>query len=75
MEKPIDQIPYVSYYKEQDDSHPQFVFHCKLFLKLPYISKLVSLNYAFKVSLKAIIIETSSQFHNFIHLNILLILI
>ena len=44
-----------------------------MFLKLPYIRKLVNLNYTFKINLKAIIIGTSSQFRNGIYLKILLI--
>ena len=58
--------------KEQDESHPHFIFHHKLFLKLHYISKLVNLNYFFKISLKAMIIGTTFQFHNGISLKIVL---
>ena len=59
----------------QDESHPHFIFHYKLFLKLPCISRLVNLNYFLKISLKAIIFGTTSQFHNTIHLKIFLIFI
>ena len=75
MEKVIHQISYVPDCKEQNESHPHFTFHCKLLLKPPYISKLINLNYAFKISLSVIIIGTKSQFHNGIHLKILFILI
>ena len=44
-------------------------------LKLPYISKLVNLNYSLKISLKVITMGTSSIFHNGIHLKILFTLI
>ena len=40
-------------------------------LKLPYISKLVNLNCTCKISLKATIMRTSSQFHNGVHFKIL----
>ena len=65
------------YYKEIEDneSHLHFLFHCKLFLKLPYISKLLNLNYFFKINIKAIIIGPTFQFHNGIHLKILFIFI
>ena len=74
MKETIYQISYAPDCKEQDESHPHFIFHWKLFLKLPYISKLVNLNYTFKISPKAIIIGTSCQFHNDIHFKILRIL-
>ena len=57
------------YYKEIEDneSHLHFLFHCKLFLKLPYISKLLNLNYFFKINIKTIIIGyiRISQYHTF----------
>ena len=63
IDEAIHQISYVTDCKEQDESHPHFTFHCKMFLKLPYVSKLVNLKYTFKISLKAIKIGTTSQFH------------
>ena len=44
-----------------------FIANC---LKLPYISKLVNLTHTFKISLKAIIMRTTSQFHNGVRLKI-----
>ena len=75
MEEAIHQTSYVPDCKEEDESHPHFIFRYKLFLKPSYISKLVNLNYFFKASLKAVITGTTSQFHNGIHLKILFIFI
>ena len=57
-------IHQISDCKEQDESwsHPHFLFHYKLFFKLPYISKLFNLNCFFKVSLKAIILGLHRNF-------------
>ena len=54
---------------------PIYIFYCiaSYFLKLHYVSKLVNLNYVFEINLKAIIGGSASQFHNGIHLKILLI--
>ena len=75
LQEAIHHISYAPDSKEQDESHPHFIFHCKLLLNLPYISKLINLNYFFRSSLKPIKIGTKSQFHNGIHLEILLIFI
>ena len=57
--------------REQDEWHPHFTSS----LKLPYISELADLNYTFKtlfkINPKAIIMGTSSQFHDGKHLKIL----
>ena len=63
---------------EQDESHPHFIFYCKLpKITLDYISELINLSYTFntpfKVILKAIIMGTSSQSHDGLHLKILII--
>ena len=50
LKEAIHQISYVPDCKEQDESHPHFIFHYKLFLKLPYTGKLVNLNYVLKIS-------------------------
>ena len=63
-------------FKEQTDSQPYFIFYCKLFkIALGFTSELINLKYPFnipfKIILKTIIIETSSQFHDCVQLNIL----
>ena len=68
-------MSYVPDCKEQDESHPAFILHYRLFLKLTYISKLVNLNYFFKISLRAIIIGSASQFCKGKYLKIFLIFI
>ena len=62
--------------KEQKESQPYFIFNCKLTkITLDFISELINLKYAFniffKVTLKTIIIGTSSQFHDGVQLKIL----
>ena len=54
--------------KEREESHPHFIFYCKLSKTTPnFIGELTDLNYSFnipfKISLRAIIMGTSSQFH------------
>ena len=62
--------------KEQKESQPlYFIFYCKLSkITLDFISELINLKYAFnipfKITLKTIIIGTSSQFHDGVKLNI-----
>ena len=56
-------------YKEQKESQPYFIFHCKLSkINLDFISELIYPKYAFnipfKITLKTIIMGTSSQFHH-----------
>ena len=65
--------------KEQKESQPYFIFYCKLAkITLDFSSKLINLKYAFniafKITLKTIIMGTSSQFHDGAQLNILLTL-
>ena len=62
--------------KEQKESQPYFIFCCKLSrITLDFISELINLKYAFnipfRITLKTIIMEISSQFHDGIQLNIL----
>ena len=62
--------------KEQKESQPYFIFYCKLSkITLDFISELINLKYAFiipfKITLKAIIMETSSQLHDGVQLSIL----
>ena len=62
--------------KEQNESQLYFIFHCKLSkITLDFISELINLKYAFnipfKITLKTIIMGTSSQFHDGVRLNVL----
>ena len=62
--------------KKSLNCQPYFMFYCKLSkINLDFISELINLKYAFnipfKVTLKTIITETSSQFHDGVQLNIL----
>ena len=62
--------------KEQNESQPYFIFYCKLSeIILDFISELINLKYGFnipfKITQKAIIMGTSAQFHDSVHLNIL----
>ena len=55
--------------KEQKEPQPYFIFYCKLSkITLDFIGELISLKYAFntlfKITLKTIIMGTSSQFHD-----------
>ena len=61
-----------------DLSQPYFIFYCKLSkITLEFIGELMNLKYSFnipfKITLKTIIMGTSSQFHNGVQLNILLL--
>ena len=62
--------------KKQKESQLYLKFYCKLSkITLDFISELINLKYAFnisfKITLKTIIIGTSSQFHDGVQLNIL----
>ena len=62
--------------KEQKESRPFFIFYYKLSkIILDFIGELSNLKYAFnipfKITLKTIIMGTSSQFHDGVQLNIL----
>ena len=62
--------------KEQKESQIYFIFYCWLSkITLDFISKLISLKYAFdisfKITLKTIIMGASSQFHDGVQLNII----
>ena len=62
--------------KERDESHPHFIFHCKLSqTTLDFINKLINLNYTFrspfKIGIKDIIMGMSSQTHDNVKLEIL----
>ena len=68
--------------KEQDGSHPQFIFYYKLSkITLQYISEIINLNYTFNTPFKlvskprAIIMRTLSQSHDGVHLKILVTLL
>ena len=66
--------------KEREESHPQFTVHCRLSqTTLDYINKLINLNYTFRtpfrISIKGILMATSSRTHDGIKLEILQILI
>ena len=59
--------------KEQEESQPYFIFYCKLSkITLDFISELINLKYSFnipfKITLKTIIMGTSSQFHDGVQL-------
>ena len=61
--------------KEQKESQPYFIFYCKLFkITLDIIIELINLKYVFdiffKITLKTIIMGTSSQFNDGVQLNI-----
>ena len=61
--------------KEQKESQPYFIFYCNLFkITLDIIIELINLKYAFdilfKITLKTIIMGTSSQFNDGVQLNI-----
>ena len=65
--------------KEQKESQPYFIFYRKLSkITLDFISELINLKYdfntPFKITLKTIIMRTSSQFHDGVKLNISLTL-
>ena len=65
---------------EREESHPHFIFHCRLSqTTLDYINKLINLNYTFRtpfrISIKGILMATSSRTHDGIKLEILQILI
>ena len=60
---------------EQKESQPYFIFYCKLFkITLDIIIELINLKYVFdiffKITLKTIIMGTSSQFNDGVQLNI-----
>ena len=62
--------------KGQEEPYPHFIFYCKLSkATVDFMSELIHLNYSFnipfKISLKAIIMGASSQFHDGVQLNIL----
>ena len=62
--------------KEQNKSQPCFIFYCKLSrITLDIIGKLINMKYAFnipfKITLKTIIMGTSSQFYDDVQSNIL----
>ena len=62
--------------KGQNESQSYFIFYCKLSkITLDFISELINLKYAFsipfKITLKTIIMGTSSPFHDGVQLNIL----
>ena len=59
--------------KEQIESQPYFIFYCKFSkITLDFTSELNNLKYVFnipfKITLKTIIMVTSSQFHDRVHL-------
>ena len=61
--------------KEQKESQPYFIFYCELFkITLDIIIELINLKYVFdiffKITLKTIIMGTSSQFNDGVQLNI-----
>ena len=60
---------------EQDESHPHFIFYCKLSkVTLDYISELININYSFNLSFKFSLKPSKwapSQFYDSIHLKIL----
>ena len=62
--------------KEQKESQSYFINYCKLSkITLDFISELINLKYAFnipfKITLKTIIMGTSSELHDGIQINIL----
>ena len=62
--------------KEQIQSQSYFIFYSKLSkIILDFVSELINLKYffniPFKITLKTITMETSSQFHDGVQLNIL----
>ena len=62
--------------KERDESHPHFIFLCRLSqTTLDFINKLINLNYTlrtlFKISIKDILMATSSHTHDCLKLEIL----
>ena len=62
--------------KEQKESQPYFIFYCKPSrITLDFISELINLEYTFKVlfkvTLKTIIMVTTTPFHDGVKLNIL----
>ena len=66
--------------KEQEESHPYFIFHCRLCrTTFDFINKLINLNYAFKtpfrISIKDILMVTSPHTHDGVKLEILQTLI
>ena len=55
--------------KEREESHPHFIFHCRISqTTLDYINKLINLNYTlrtpFRISIKDILMATSSRTHD-----------
>ena len=62
--------------KEQEESHPHFIFHCRLSqITLDFINKLINLSHTFrtpfKISIRVISMATSSHTHDGIKLEIL----
>ena len=62
--------------KEREESHPHFIFLCRLSqITLDLINKLINLNYTlrtlFKISIKDILMETSSHTNDCVKLEIL----
>ena len=62
--------------KEQKESQPYFIFYCKLSkITLDFINELINLKYPFnilfKITLKTILIGTSSEFPDGAQLNVL----
>ena len=66
--------------KESEESHPHFIFHCKLSQNtLNFIKRLINQNYEFqspfKISIKDILMDLSYKTHEDIRLEILSIFI
>ena len=66
--------------KDQEESHPHFIFHCRLSqTTLDFINKLINLNYTFRtpfrISIKDILMATSPHTHDGVKLEILQTLI
>ena len=61
--------------KEQKESQPYFIFYCKLSkIALEFVSELINLKHVFnthfKITIKNIIMGSSSEFHDSVQLNI-----